>query len=126
MYRIDAAPITPTPQVPSTVPDCSSGTHYSCSHRSCSYRWYGLSRRWSSGSTAAWRRVRAEVLARDSYRCRRPLTGCTHTATQVHHTQARELVGDDPRYLLATCQPCNNKVGDPSTGNPDPVIRMWW
>jgi 5-methylcytosine-specific restriction endonuclease McrA len=84
------------------------------------------SKRWAKGSTPAWRRVRAEVLARDRGRCRLTLPGCTTVATQVHHTRAREAVGDDPRYLVAVCQPCNGRAGDPTQHDPRPSPRRWW
>ena len=44
-----------------------------------------MSKAWKGGSTTAWRRVRALVLARDGYRCRLALPGgvCTGLATQV-------------------------------------------
>lgn len=86
-----------------------------------------MSKRWAKGSTTAWRRVRAFVLQRDGHRCRLQLAGvCKSVATQVHHTQARELVGDDPAYLIATCQPCNARVGDPTRHDPPPRPRAWW
>ena len=57
-----------------------------------------MSRRLASGSSRAWRRTRAAVLQRDGHRCRLRFDGvCTTRATHVHHTQPRELVGDNPR-----------------------------
>lgn len=82
--------------------------------------------RWEGGSTTAWRKVRAQVLDRDGHRCRLQIPGvCTTIATQVHHTKARELVGDDPAYLLASCPPCNQRVGDPTKHDPEPRPSRW-
>lgn len=86
-----------------------------------------MSKRWAKGSTPQWRRIRLAVLVRDAYRCRLQIDGvCTVKAVAVHHTQARELVGDDPRYLVAVCQPCNNRVGDPTGHDPEPTPAQWW
>lgn len=71
------------------------------------------------GSTPEWRRVRAQVLARDGYRCQVRLAGCTGEAEQVHHTLGRLVTGDDPAYLQAACRHCNVKLGDPMK-RPDP------
>lgn len=74
-----------------------------------------MSKAWSKGSTTAWRRVRAVVLERDSFKCQlRIPTVCTTAATEVHHTLPRAVAGDDPRYLLASCRPCNLRAGEPS------------
>jgi len=78
-----------------------------------------MSRSWSAGSTYAWRRLRLRVLERDRYRCRLRLGSCLGVASQVHHTHGRAVTGDDPRYLVAACRPCNLEVGDP-TRVPDP------
>ncbi len=69
------------------------------------------------GSTRAWRRVRAAVLARDHHRCRLNLNGCTGTATQVHHIAGKDA-GDDPANLISACPTCNNQAGDPLKHNP--------
>jgi hypothetical protein len=63
------------------------------------------------------------VLERDAYRCQVKLDGCTHKATTVHHTAGKAATGDDPRYLVAACEPCNLTVGDPSRHDPEP--RPW-
>ena len=73
-----------------------------------------MSRAWAKGSTRAWRRIRVHVLARDGYRCRIQLPGCIGRANAVHHTIDRTLVGDDPNFLIAACQACNNKIGNPT------------
>jgi 5-methylcytosine-specific restriction endonuclease McrA len=86
-----------------------------------------MSKRWANGSTPQWRRVRAYVLQRDGRRCQLRLPRvCKGLATQVHHTQARELVGDDPAHLVAACGACNGSVGDPTRHDPDPQPRAWW
>lgn len=85
-----------------------------------------MSKRWANGSTPAWRRVRAQVLARDGHRCGLQLDGCTTIATQVHHLGAREVTGDDPRHLQAVCQPCNGRAGAPDKGDPAPRPGTWW
>lgn len=76
-----------------------------------------------------WKKVRAAVLLRDGYRCRMLLSGCTGTATHVHHTQERSVVGDDPRFLIAACRECNTSYGSPSQakyGDPAPRPRTRW
>lgn len=83
------------------------------------------SKTWVNGSGAAWRKVRLLVLRRDGWRCQLKLEGCAVRAKQVHHTRPRALVGDDPAWLVAACQPCNNKVGDPTTTDPDPKPCSW-
>jgi hypothetical protein len=90
-----------------------------------------MSGAWKGGSTRAWRRIRARVLADNKRvnkgRCRLKLPGvCTFTATQVHHTRGRGVTGDDPRYLMAVCKPCNLKVGDPSKRDPKPTPHSNW
>jgi 5-methylcytosine-specific restriction protein A len=51
----------------------------------------------------AWRKVRAEVLARDGYVC--TVVGCGAPATEVDHRLARYLGGtDDPSNLLSMCR----------------------
>lgn len=95
------------------------------------------SRRWASGSTAQWRRTRAFVLDRDGHRCQVKIPGewvtrygqtrrCLGVATQAHHTRPREIVGDDPRYLVAACAPCNRKAGDPAAGDPEHRSMTQW
>lgn len=86
-----------------------------------------LSERWKNGSTRAWRTVRAAVLERDGQRCRIEVVGvCTTKATHVHHTQPREIVGDDPVYLVAACKECNLHIGAPDRKDPAPNPKNWW
>lgn len=76
------------------------------------------SKGWPNGSTWAWRKIRAAVLDRDGRRCQLRLDGCTRVATCVHHLHGRAVTGDDPRHLVASCTPCNLRVGDPQrSGN---------
>ncbi|HEX4725682.1 MAG TPA: hypothetical protein VH333_24435 [Pseudonocardiaceae bacterium] len=76
-----------------------------------------MSNAWSGGSTTKWRRLRASVLAENERtnagRCTLALPGvCTGVATQVHHI-AGKAHGDDPRLLVACCEPCNGRIGNP-------------
>jgi len=63
-----------------------------------------------------WRKVREYVLQRDKYECQLQLEGCTEKATHAHHTIGRQTMLD-PRYLVASCESCNLKIGKP-TSNP--------
>lgn len=96
-----------------------------------------MSKAWAKGSTRAWRRIRAYVLARDGHHCRAHRDGwctrvpgthqCDERATQVHHTHGRATTGDDPRYLVAACKPCNLHIGDPTqhTDPPNKAVTQW-
>ena len=56
------------------------------------------------GSTRAWRRLRAAVLARDGHRCH----WCGEPATHVDHLVPVSRGGeDDPLNLVAACEHCN-------------------
>lgn len=90
----------------------------------------------SSTERSHWRRVvRPNVLARDGGMCKLAYPGewtvvvrgadgsrsfeqrrCLGVADQVHHTLGKRVTGDDMRYLVAACGPCNRKAGDPSKG----------
>lgn len=96
-----------------------------------------MSKGWAGGSTRWWRRLRAHVLARDGYRCQVALPGtwttrdgqvrrCLGVATHAHHLRGKRY-GDDPRYIVAACEPCNLRVGDPTkTPDPPPQPRTQW
>jgi len=103
-----------------------------------------VSRSWDQGSTRAWRRTRAQVLARDGYRCRAHRDGwCNqapgqHTCTEVaaltgpdaghaHHTLGRSVTGDDPTYIVAACEACNLHIGDPTkhVDPPNKAVTRW-
>jgi len=77
---------------------------------------------WPNGSTTAWRKTRARVLKRDGEVCQLQIPEvCTGTATHVHHTQDRDNVGDDERFLVAACAACNIRTGDPTLADPEPL-----
>lgn len=84
-----------------------------------------MSKGWAGGSTTAWRRTRRAVLRRDGYRCQLKLDGCTTNANHVHHLDGKAL-GDDPRRLVAACEHCNLKTGDPTKQDPQPRPRRQW
>jgi hypothetical protein len=37
----------------------------------------------------------------------------------------KAVTGDDPLYLQAACTPCNQHVGDPAAGDPEPLPVGW-
>lgn len=58
---------------------------------------------WSKGSSRAWRRLRAAVLARDRYRCRRCGQGASPGhELEAHHVIPRALGGRDHTANLVT------------------------
>jgi hypothetical protein len=83
-----------------------------------------VSQAWARGSTAAWRRLRARVLAdnlvENQGRCQVAIEGvCTgDQADTVHHQLGRAVTGDDPRYLVACCRACNLHIGEPKNNSP--------
>jgi hypothetical protein len=99
---------------------------------------------WARGSTRRWRRTRAHALAENGRtnggRCAVALNGsrpcpkhpqrrcapCTGKANTVHHTRGRAVTGDDPRFLLASCTPCNLHIGEPDTAGPQPSPVTKW
>lgn len=97
-----------------------------------------VSRNWGGGSTTAWRALRLDILARDGFECQIRIPGewttrkgevrkCLGTATQVHHTLGRGVTGDDSRYLIASCAPCNLAIGDPAKrSEPEPLPWDEW
>ena len=86
-----------------------------------------MSRSWAGGSTWAWRQLRTHILDRDQHTCQIRLTGCLGQATHVHHTKGRAITGDDPRYLVAACAPCNLTLGDPTRRcDPRPTPVTTW
>jgi hypothetical protein len=85
-----------------------------------------MSKAWQGGSTRAWRRTRAAVLARDGGVCRVRVPGvCTGLAECVHHIHGRAMTGDDPAYLTASCTACNLHIGEPGR-DPAPIPRTLW
>lgn len=85
-----------------------------------------MSKNWAGGSTRRWRRIRTDVLLRDTGKgCRAHREGwcakpgvkphpCTNTQDTAHHTHGRGVTGDDPRFLVAACTACNLAIGDPT------------
>lgn len=100
-----------------------------------------MSRAWARGSTRRWRRIRAakllDNLVNNGGRCQLALPGtwttrtgqvrqCAGQADCVHHPHGKAR-GDDPDLLMATCTPCNLRVGDPTTTpDPEPAPRTQW
>ena len=89
-----------------------------------------MSKAWEKGSTWAWRKIRARVMEANRLtnggRCTLAIAGvCTIWATCVHHTLGRAVTGDDPRYLQATCMPCNLRVGEPDIEPSSTTISRW-
>lgn len=89
---------------------------------------HDVSRSWEGGSTRAWRRLRRDVLLRDGGVCQLKIPGvCTGVATHAHHTLGRARTGDDPLYVVAACEACNLKTGDPArAGDPRNVGVTKW
>lgn len=90
-----------------------------------------MSKAWRGGSTSAWRRVRAQVLADNLARTGGACTArvapdCSGVAEQVHHTRGRGETGDDPRHLAAVCRACNLHIGQPGRTHPRPTPRSNW
>lgn len=89
-----------------------------------------MSKSWGKGSTGRWRKIRARVLAlnqeQNGGRCQLQLPGCTGQAEQVHHVLGRAVTGDDPRHLMAVCQHCNGRAGDPTRIAPAPKRISSW
>lgn len=103
---------------------------------------------WERGSTRGWRQRREAILTRDGWRCRmgdpthsigrsqHQSVNCTggtryHPDTgrpllHVHHTAGRGATGDDPRWMLASCESCNLAAGDPAREDPAPRPLTNW
>lgn len=60
-------------------------------------------------STAAWQRLRRQILARDQHLCRIQGPRCRQVANTVHHIVPISQGGAmwDPTNLAAACGPCN-------------------
>lgn len=79
------------------------------------------------GSTRASRRIRLLVLRRDGWRCMVRLPGvCTARATEAHHLDGWQPGGDNPARMVASCRPCNQRIGDPRRHDPQPRPRTRW
>jgi len=61
--------------------------------------------------TAAWRKLRGQVLKSDRYRCQIKEAGCTGEATQVDHIINVGAGGAplDPKNCQAVCATCNGR-----------------
>lgn len=100
-----------------------------------------MSRSWARGSTHAWRRTRADILASNAHEhrgacqlnvgtmCQRHGHACpgicTGTANAVHHARGKAH-GDDPRYLVPCCKACNSHVGAVGAISPAPRPASRW
>jgi 5-methylcytosine-specific restriction endonuclease McrA len=101
-----------------------------------------VSEAWARGRNKRQQKIRLQVLDRDRWRCTLRYPGewtvrvrrrdgswgfdtrrCLDTADQAHHTADRTVVGDDPRYMVAACGPCNRRAGDPSRRGDPPHRR---
>lgn len=86
-----------------------------------------MSRAWQQGSTRAWRKTRAFVLARDGHRCQVPRNGrpCGDHATHVDHIVPKGAGGtDDPANLRAACAPCNLSRGAAASAGPTATVHV--
>lgn len=69
------------------------------------------------------RSVRAEVFARDRYRCRIQAPGCTGRADDPHHLRKQSQGGVDAAWnLVAACRSCNEWV----EREPAEARRLGW
>lgn len=89
-----------------------------------------MSRSWAKGSTYAWRKMRRAILLANQHENRGRCTlaipkVCTHTATEVHHVKGKAH-GDDPKWLVPCCKPCNLHVGSPARHSPQPRRISTW
>lgn len=81
---------------------------------------------WAGGSTRAWRILREAVLVRDKGVCQLKIVGvCVHRSVPMHaHHKLGKAHGDDPRYLVAACAPCNLHVGNPMRTVDPPAVPV--
>lgn len=96
-----------------------------------------MSKGWATGSTRAWRRIRALVLARDRQLaittreawCRLRVPGvCVGESRPMHvHHLDGKAYGDNPARLVSACAPCNLRIGDPNkhTDPPSEPVTRW-
>ena len=69
------------------------------------------------GYGAAWDRLRAQILRRDSYLCQHCLPARVETATGCHHVLPKAKSGtDDPSNLISLCRTCHEKADAVATG----------
>lgn len=95
-----------------------------------------MSRTWASGSTSAWRKVRALVLSRDGYLCQLKVRGvCTTYAPMMgghaHHLHGKAsgcagCAADLPSHIVASCRACNLATGEPAAADPpNRSVTQW-
>lgn len=53
--------------------------------------------------SAEWAELRARILKRDRYKCRK----CGAVAVQVHHLTYKRVFHESPEDLLSLCIPCH-------------------
>jgi 5-methylcytosine-specific restriction endonuclease McrA len=70
--------------------------------------------------------MRAAVLARDKHLCQLKIEGvCVQRSTPMHvHHKLGKARGDDARYLVAACAPCNQRLGDPMRAADPPAVPV--
>ena len=67
------------------------------------------------------------MLERDEYMCQLRIPNkCEGRANEAHHTLGKAVTGDDPKYMVASCKPCNLHIGDPTAIDPIPHVVEWW
>jgi 5-methylcytosine-specific restriction endonuclease McrA len=71
--------------------------------------------RWRGGSTRAWRRTRARILARDGHQCTYRLDDGTRcpaiTLLEVHHLVPGSTVNVPDNQLVTVCRKHNPRGG---------------
>lgn len=91
-----------------------------------------MSKAWSGGSTAAWRALRLMVFDRDGWVCQlcgKPIPRWARKphplSAEAHHTRDRRLVGDDPRFIVASHRECNLAAGQPGRRDGEHEVPGW-
>jgi hypothetical protein len=83
-----------------------------------------MSKAWhEAGNYRTFQRVKARILLanllENEGRCTLAIEGtCTGQAETAHHVTSRTEVGDDPSYMVASCQACNQKINNPGRRSP--------
>lgn len=88
-----------------------------------------MSKGWETGSTRAWRKLRAARLDLDQHTCQLAYPGrCLGRATTVHHLDGVKRGKIQPiDRLRSACAPCNQHAGDPTQTDPPPTpTRTQW
>lgn len=91
-----------------------------------------MSKSWARGSSPRWRALRLFVWDRDQGvcgLCHEPIPPSARKphplSYELHHTRRRELVGDDPQWLLATHRKCNLAAGQPGRDEAEHTVPDW-